>query len=261
MAVINGKGYVVVNNSGKIEIVNMNDFKSIGTITGFNSPRYILQTAPDKAYVTDLYSNSISVVNLTTGMISAKISCLGWTEQLVKAGNNVFVTNPDKGKVYVINSLTDVIIDSIAVTKGAGSAVIDNAGKLWVMCSGSSSSSINGALHKINTGTDSIESTFAFTASDSPGRLTKNGAGDTLFYLNKGINKMAASSSSLPSSIFIPEGGRNLYGLGIDPLSSKIYAADAIDYVQSGKIYVYNTSGQQLAAFLAGIIPGGFLFY
>jgi hypothetical protein len=29
----------------------------------------------------------------------------------------------------------------------------------------------------------------------------------------------------------------------------------------SGKIYVYNTSGQQLAAFLAGIIPGGFLFY
>src|SRR5688572_11089757 len=38
---INNKIYIVVNNSGKIEICNPVTFASISTISGFTSPRYM----------------------------------------------------------------------------------------------------------------------------------------------------------------------------------------------------------------------------
>jgi hypothetical protein len=50
--------YMVVNNSQKIEVVNAADFKSAGSITGFNSPRYYL-AYKDKAFVSDLGANGV----------------------------------------------------------------------------------------------------------------------------------------------------------------------------------------------------------
>lgn len=261
MNVINNKGYIVLNNSGKIEVVNMNDFKSAGTITGFTSPRYILPVSFSKAYVTDLYSGSVKIVNLSSGVITGSIPCSGWTEQLVKSGDNVYVTNYDKGKVYIINSLNDQISDSIAVVKGANSIVKDNNGKLWVLCSGETSSSTNGAIFKIDPISNSIENSFSFATGESPWRLTKNALSDTLFFLNNGVFKIWTGASSLPSSAFIAEGGRNFYGLAVNPANGQIYVSDAIDYVQSGRIYIYNSSGISQSDFLAGIIPGDFYFY
>lgn len=261
MSVINGKGYVVMNNSGKIEVVNMGDFTSRATITGFNAPRYILGVSSAKAYVSDLYSNAIAIVDLSDNQVSGSIPCNGWTEEMVRSGTNVYVANYEAGKVFVINTLTDMISDSITVTKGANSLQIDNAGKLWVMCSGESASSVSGALYKINTTTNTIESTMAFAASDSPWKLRLNGTSDTLYYLNHGIYKMWTGAGTLPTAPFIAQGGRNFYALGVNPANGKVFTADAIDYVQSGRVYVYSVAGTEQTNFLAGIIPGDFCFY
>jgi YVTN family beta-propeller protein len=261
MTVCNGRGYIVVNNSGKIEVVNMSDFKSVATISGFNSPRYLLQVSPVKAYVTDLYANAISILDLTTNHVTGTVSCYGWAEEMEMAGTNVYVANHRTGKVYVISTLTDVITDSIPVSKGANSIVPDHAGKLWVLCGGESSSSTPGGLYRIDPADNTITASFPFPVADSPWRLNKNAAGDTLYYLNHGVNKMAVVSGTLPSSAFIPEGSRNFYGLGIRPATNEIYVSDAIDYVQSGKIYIYSPAGAERSQFLAGIIPGDFLFY
>src|SRR5688572_9286512 len=40
MLVHQGKGYIVVNNSQKIEVVDSDNCTSIGTISGFQSPRH-----------------------------------------------------------------------------------------------------------------------------------------------------------------------------------------------------------------------------
>jgi hypothetical protein len=37
-----------------------------------------------------------------------------------------------------------------------------------------------------------------------------------------------------------------------------VYVADAIDYVQQGKIYRYDATGHLISEFYAGIIPGAF---
>ena len=63
MKVYNMKGYIVVNNSNTVEVVSLPDFKSVKSITGFNSPRNIEFIDSNKAYVTNLLKD-ISVVDL-----------------------------------------------------------------------------------------------------------------------------------------------------------------------------------------------------
>ena len=61
MIKINGLIYLVINNSSKIEVVQATTMKKTATITGLTSPRYMVQATTEKAYVSDLYSNQISI--------------------------------------------------------------------------------------------------------------------------------------------------------------------------------------------------------
>lgn len=262
MRFFNSKAYIVVNNSGKVEVVNANTFTSTATITGFVSPRYFLPVSNSKAYVTDLFSNSISIVNLNTNLITGNIPCNGWTEELVLAYGKAYVTNMKSDKVYVINTATDAMIDSIAVTYGSGSICEDTNGKLWVLCGGDQTLGIYPSLSRIDPVTDSVEQSFTFpNLTDSPNHLNINGSLNELYYLaNGGVYKFPISSSSLPSSPLIAQASYNFYGLGVDPNTGIVYVADAIDYVQNGVILKYQSNGTYLGSFIVGIIPNHFYF-
>lgn len=261
MCLFNGKAYLVINNSNKIEVVNSQTFVSSAVITGFTSPRYFLPVSNNKGYVTDLTSNNIAVVDLSSNTIIKKIPCNGWTEELVLSYGKAFVTNQRRDKVYVINTSTDMLIDSIAVGYASNSIKEDKNGKLWVLCGGNKTNNINASLHRINPITNLVEQTFTFSNStDSPWRLDINGTNDTLYFLNKGVYRIAINSASLPTIPFISQVNNNFYGLGIDPTSGIIYVADAVDYVQRGVIYRYNSNGTLINTFLAGIIPSDFYF-
>jgi hypothetical protein len=77
MYFFNGKAYLVINNSNKIEVVNQNTFVSIATITGLVSPRYFLPVSNNKAYVTDLTANKISIIDLTSNTVRGSIVMAG----------------------------------------------------------------------------------------------------------------------------------------------------------------------------------------
>ncbi len=261
MCLLNGKIYLVINNSNKIEVVNENTFVSSSVITGFTSPRYFLPVSNSKAYVTDLNSNSISIVDLSNNIITGNIPCNGWTEELALVYGKAYVTNKVSNKIYVINTSTDILTDSITIGYGSNSIVEDTNGKLWVLCGGNQSMAISASLHRINPATNIVEQTYTFSNSvDAPRKLHINGTNDTLYYLNGGIYRMSVHSGLLPTSPFIQPGSNNFYGLGIDPNSSIVYVADAVDYLQRGVIYRYQPDGTLINTFRAGIIPGDFYF-
>jgi YVTN family beta-propeller protein len=261
MTLFNGKGYVVLNNSDKVVVVDLDAFQQQGEITGFSSPRYLLPVSNAKAYVTDLASNAVTVVDLTSRTISGSIPCPGASEEMVLAYGKVFVTNTPRSQLYVIDSATDAMADSVAVGRGANSIVQDANGKLWVLCSGYTGQGNNAVLRRVDPVTLQVEASFTFpNANESPWRLRINGSNDVLYFLNNDVYRMSITDAALPTTPFIAAGGRNFYGLGVDPVSNVVYAADAVDYVQRGVVYRYSSSGSAINSFHVGIIPGGFCF-
>jgi len=269
-------GFLVINNSGKLIVINTNTFQHIATITGLTSPRYIQIISDTKAYVTDLYNPNITIFNPATFKISGSVSVGNSTESIVKYDDFVFVTSWSyNNKVYKIDTRTDKISDSLAVVKQPNSIVLDTNNKLWVLSDGGFSGIPDGqeipALTKIDAKTFTIEKIFTFPSIDiSPTRLSLNGTKDTLYFLNSswsanqnstyGIYRMAINSNSLPTEAFIPQKNKLFYGLGIDPISSDIYVSDAIDYMQKGIVYHYKVNGMQTDSFKTDIIPAYFGF-
>ena len=256
----NNNYYLVVNNSHKIEVTSAYDLKQTATITGFNSPRYILPITYNKAYVSDLYASTIQIVDLNTNTITGSIPSYSNTEEMALIYNKAFVTCGSTNYCYVINTITDVVTDSINVGKGASSIIIDKNSKVWVLASGSSTASQVGKLVRINPITLQIELSLAFTSVDSPNQLCINKTRDTLYYLNKGICQYPIGNGALPASPLVNQGSKVYYGLGVNPVDYNIYVSDAIDYVQKSMIEIYSVNGNFKTSFHAGYISNGFVF-
>ncbi|MEG1607061.1 MAG: DUF5074 domain-containing protein [Mucinivorans sp.] len=274
MAIIDGRGFVVVNNSGKVVVIDIETCQYLGTIKGLNSPRYIVQQSATKIYISDLYSRSITIANPTTFELTGSVAVGGSTEQMVLDKEFLYACSWSfNNKLYKIDTRTDRVIDSLSLTKQPNSMTIDKDGKIWVLSDGGYIGSPYtpevATLSRINTHTFTIEQQFSFLElKRSPSELTSNATRDTLYYLSSGSDNKASDglyqmdihNNGLPTQPFIGQQGRLFYGLGIDPSNSEIYLSDAIDYSQKGVVLRYSPKGTLLDSFKVDIIPGAFCF-
>lgn len=261
MFIMDSLGFIVVNNSGKVEVINMESFISVNTITGLTSPRYFLPVSESIAYVSDLYSGSVTLVRLDDFTIIKTIETGMSTEQMIKIGDELFVANWSGGnKILVIDIVEGKLVDTIAVIMEPNSMVLDKHRKLWVLCSGGFLNEEMPGIIRIDPVTREKEKIFRFSMLESsPSHLCINGSGDTLYYLNNGIFQMPVTETEIPSDPLV-QNGKLFYSIGIDPESGIIYAADAIDYQQKGKVFRYMPEGALKDSFDVDIIPGFFVF-
>lgn len=261
MNINNNKAYIIVNNSNRVEIVDMPSFRSSGMIAGINSPRYMLFISDTKAYVSSLYGNVIYIVNPGTMTISGTIKTGVSTEKLLWVNNMVYVANWSKGnKILVINPSDDSVVRTIGTGKEPNSMVLDLHQKLWVLCSGGFMHDEKATLFLINPVNTEILKTFTFPAGAYPTKLCMNQAKDTLFFLNSGIYKMSVNDPGLPSQAFILQKNRNFYGLAADPASPQLFVSNSGDYVQAGWVLRFSNSGTVLDSCKTDVNPGEFYF-
>lgn len=267
MTTANNKGYIVVNNSGKVEVVDMDSMNHIKTIENVGSPRYFTQVSQDKAYLSDWNSNAVHIIDLTTDNVIGTISVGAGPESITVANNKAYVCNVGgwglENTVSVIDISSDQVVLTINVNDKPNSAVVDATGNLWVLSGGyteydASWNIVNetaGALTNIDTYTDNVISNLEFPIGQHPKNLVSNRNGDKLYYLNGTIYTFSTSSASLDSIPFV---NKYFYGLGCDGFN--VYGTDAMDYVQSGWSYKYDRYGNALDSNQVGIIPGGYCF-
>ena len=262
MNIFGGKGYIIVNNSGKIEVVENNTLRSTATITGLISPRLMKFVNSSKAYVSSLYSDSVVIIDPSINQISGYINIRRSSEAIEISGNKAFIANWTNGhELMVINTLNNKVIDSIYVAVEPESMVIDKNGKLWVLCTGGYMNKQSPELIRINTTTDGIEQRFIFSARYSyPTNLTINGRQDMLLFLDNGVKRMNINDSQLPESLFINQKRGYFYKMGIDPISGEVFTTDAGNYQQKGKVFRYSSDGIVLDSLMADIIPSSFCF-
>lgn len=269
MKIFGKLGYLVVNNSNKIEVVTIKDFKSVTSITGLNSPRFLEIVDSTKAYATNLQKN-VSIIDLRTNTVTGTIKTSSWTETMLRFDKFMLVTSigsfsqPSSDRkpfIYIIDTQQDIIVDSLQTGKEPVGIVIDKKQKVWVLCTGGYDNFEAPTLMRINPELGMVEKIFTFSdPKQVPSKLCINPTADTLYFIKKGVYQMPVNASNLPEQPLIAADGRLLYGLNIHPVTGNIFVSDAKDYVQSGTAYQYNPKGLLIKEYQAGRIPGSFCF-
>jgi DNA-binding beta-propeller fold protein YncE len=282
--IYDGEIYIVLNNSGKIMVLNFGKYPALKAfdfthkITGLQSPRFISFIDSSKAYISDLYAKSISILDPSDYTITGTINIANGnpdfyqhpSEQFVIFEGEVFTNCYSfDNKILVLDPETDRLTDSIEVLQQPNSIVLDKYGKIWALCDGGYEGSTYGntqpGLVRIDARSHTVEKIFILPEDEWPSKLCINRKADTLYYINGDVWRMPVDADHLPHESFIQsETGlqtRLFYGLGVDPETSEVYVSDAIDHVQSGVVYRYTSNGEGVDTFQAGIIPGFFCFF
>ena len=262
MIIYAGKGYIAVNNSGKIEIIDQSTMKSTGTIEKLISPRNMAVANDYKLYVTSMYSDSIAIVPLSTNKISGYIN-LGCTSEAIKIiGSLAYVSNWINGnKIFVIDTWKDAVIDTISVGSEPESMAVDRFYNLWVLCSGGWSTPEKAELDRINLMNNSVDKKLPIpNLGVNPSCLTIDNAGVNLYYLQKGVRIMNVNSDQLPPQPSIPEYAGSFYKLAVNSNNGDILVTNAGDYVQKGYLNIFASDLSPKSSMEAGIIPGSICF-
>ena len=287
MALVDGKLYIVVNNSKYIYKVDANTIVCDTTkpykLGGFYSPREIFFVAPDKAYVTDIVGQEMK----HTGTIAMGNT----TEKMLRVGNELFVSNwsyyytdayshDSYHTVQVVDLNNDMKVADIEVGKEPNTMVVDKNGHVWVLCEGRSWDEEydaegmpygeNPTLWEIDPMLRTAELRYEFVGpyedddeiKGVASTLRANPAGDQFYMIyNNEVRRFDLATLSLSETFrIVPEPQGLFYNMVVEPRTGEIYIADAKNYMKNGTVYRYTSDGLLLASFEAGIIPSAMLF-
>jgi DNA-binding beta-propeller fold protein YncE len=264
MSISGDVAYLVLNNSAKVEVVNSRNMESIAQIEGLSSPRHFVKIDNEKAYVSDLYADGISVVNLDDYSIQGTIPMRSWTEQMLEVGTEVWVAMPwlfqdePSPYIYAIDSYFDSVVDSVEIGIDQVAMLIDND-FLYVYCKGNPNTDIKGGIIRMNTQTREVNTIASFEDFDfnfAP-RMVMHPNGK-IYFTKKGIFSLDIETGTLTK--VIEEDGRDFYGLGIDPANGHLWVSDAIDFQQKSNIFEYTAEGVLVQSFKGGIGTNSFYF-
>ncbi len=257
MAVDGNRAFIIVNNSGTVEVIDLNTMESLGTLSGIISPRQMV-IHERKAYVSSLMSDFIYIVDTDNLVVTGTVDIGCNSEALVIAGNRLFAANWSGGdKIAVVNLTDNTVETEINTGLEPESMVLDRNNRLWILCTGGYMNEEIPRIMKINALTLAVEDELAFrTVSDNPSSLTVNSGGDTLYYIDEGVRRMTVTTAALPETAFISTGGRLFYKLAASPWNGMIMVTDAIDWQQKGDLLIYNRNGILVDTEQCGIIPG-----
>jgi hypothetical protein len=261
-------GFIVVNNSQKIELVSIPSFKSIRTISiPGSSPRYIQPINNHIAYVTELYAKKIHVIDYQTGTVLQQIaSPTDWTEHIIQMGDNILIegkeldaSTTNNAGLVVLNTNSNSIINNIKLNAAnTNGIVIDKYSRIWVAKSASTAYSLAAKFYCLDASYSVVDS-IVFSNGDKPNTITINKAGDRIYYLtDEGVK--AVSIEDKAPTLLIPSNNRYFYGLSIDPKEEDIYVADVIDFVQPARTYRYSKDGTEKQSFTTGTGTNNFVF-
>ncbi|MBS1489926.1 MAG: hypothetical protein JSS93_05330 [Bacteroidetes bacterium] len=266
-------GYLVLNGSNKIEVVNSNTFSLTGTFTDpkLDKPQY-LSVINGKAYVSvwgpydnqyNLVKSYLVVLNTKTLQLVDTITTDLGVGNLLYNGKYLFASNNNFGSsntLSVIDPSIDKRINQLRLSAGPAGMVLDANSKLWVIATGTYGGN-NGALYRVNPSTFAIEQTISLSAN--PGTsLCASPDKKTLYYsVNSSIYKLSIEATTAPSSPFINASNVvTLYALGVNPTTGDLYVGDALNYASAGMAYVYGADGSKKSSFATGIVPTQFVF-
>lgn len=262
----NGRGYAVVNNSQKVEVINPTTFESIGTIIGFDYPRDILVVDSSKGYITNgSMAGDVLTFNPGNNSITGAIPAGNGPEEMTYNGSFVFVANSggwlQDNTVTVINPINDEVVATVTVGDRPVALEVDYQNNVWVLCAGAIEYDENwNIVNETDARLMRIDGTaHAVTADitigqngDHPSHMAINADGTQLYVVNGGLLTVGVNSGTVSEG---PVEIGNYRAIGVHPSTGEIYLSSAPDYVSNDVVYVYSAQGELRETLNVGIAP------
>lgn len=258
-------GYVVVNNSQKIEVVDA-DFVSVSTIEeNLANPRFLV-SANDQLFVSNwgnfdenfaLDQSYVLILDAETFEKEGEVATDDGTENLVFANGFVYASNSFTNTVSVIDAEQGTLSATLEVGNSPGEMVVDNDGTIWLICGGSYQGN-DGAIYKLS----STGATREVELEINPGtRLAIDKESATAYFVaGTKIWSYNIEQGTLDKEWVTNDEVVGFYGIGFSASEGVIYAADAKGFQGRGIVYRYTPGGELLSTFEAGVGPNAFVF-
>jgi YVTN family beta-propeller protein len=267
-------GFIVVNNSMKVEVVRLEDFASVGLIQA-SYPRYFTYAGNGKGYLTNgAFPGEVLVINTQNLHVIDTIQVGNQPEHLLISGNRLFVANGKWGNdnsVSVIDIAADTVIKTIQVGDGPTDLVETSDHSIWVICQGKIVynndwtqiiEETDSRLVRINA--ETLEKTADVIIGSkgdafNPWLIAKCATKNIICFAEAGGIYSFNTQTLTPSADPIVPGF--FYGLGINPSNGNIFALEAKGYTSNGAVHIYSAGGTLLKSFETGVGPNGIVFY
>ncbi|MFO7869714.1 MAG: hypothetical protein R6U95_10495 [Bacteroidales bacterium] len=266
----NENGYIVVNNSQKIEVVDLETFESVGIIQGLSYPRYAMVHDNGYVYVTNgngHASNMVYVVNQNNLQIEDSIAVGAGPDKIVSVDSKIFVTNRggwiNDSTVSVISAQTHVVDTTIAVGDVPVSIVPDNTGDLIVVCLGLTTYDAdwnptivsNSKIVRLDPETFEIEEVHSF---DHQLATTGSNIADVyendIYYIDNGVYKLEQNAQT-PEKII----DGTFYGITVNPENGNIWVSNTEKETQHS-VVIYSSDGVKIDEYNTEKWPNGVVF-
>ncbi|MFO8233962.1 MAG: hypothetical protein R6U04_00965 [Bacteroidales bacterium] len=261
------KGFIVVNNSQKMEIVDKETFETIDVIENLSYPRQFLPVNDEKGYLTDGSSadgnnGHILVIDLESYEISDSIEVGKGPESMLHLDDKMFVTNAGGyligNTVSIINVNTDEVEENIEVHDVPTDIIADKNNDIWVYCKGDYQTGDEGELVKISND-DYTTQSFPIGNIASYGNylLAIDSDKESFYYVGSaGIYNMNIDESEAPGEPVIEE---LPYGLDVNPANGDIYCLTS-DSESKGNALKYNQEYELVDSIQVGYGPNAVVF-
>jgi hypothetical protein len=268
------KAFIVVNNSQKVEVVDLKTFNSIGTISGLEYPRYFLAVNKNKGYLTDgNFSGRIYVIDLNALTITDTIPCGNGPEKMILHNQTLIVANSggwgNDSTLTLVDTQTDAVSATWIVGHNPTDLAIDANDQLWVLCKGkvvwnpdfSIGEETMSSLTVLNPVSGAIKHVHPIGVVGDyfwPQRLGLNKSKTNVVFLEaEGLHTLNVNAFEELSKLLIPE---TLYGFGIDPDTDIIYALQVPSFTTSGWMLRFKADGTAIDSLEVGIGPSQVVF-
>ncbi|MBL7944141.1 MAG: hypothetical protein JNM00_15330 [Flavobacteriales bacterium] len=264
------RGYAVLNGSGRVEVVNLKDFKNLATVDGFDYPRHLAIVSDELAVVTDgSMEGSLRFIDLNSNTVVEATAVGKGPEGVFADDQHIFVCNSGgwtlDSTVSVIDVVTRDVVETIEVGHRPVQMVQDIAGNGWVLCSGETyydadwnvTGHSHAALYKIDMQNFTVLDSFQLGESgDHPMRMAISGDGNKIYVVNHGIYEKDVTGPGEPTLLISGE----FQAIGVHPVSGDIWTAGISDFVNPSAVRRHDSNGNPKSDFEAGIGAGAFGF-
>lgn len=266
-ALINGKLYILVSNSDKIEIVNPETFVAETTIFvddfGGGSPNWIEQVSETKAYISNLTTNTVSILDLKSDEITGAVEVGPNPEGIAVANGKAYIALTEFGEgreIAIVDIATDALIETLEVHDNPRYPFVSSDGLVWVLSTGNFGfgdlPESFGQLRAVDPETDTVVETIEL--GGKPGKLQYDAAASQVYVLNNGIQQVELSTGEVFEDFFSETA---YFSLGLwQGDDAGFYAGFAPDFSSAGRVDILNAAADIMETFTTGIGPGHIQF-